>query len=90
MDKLLAQSVQYNGLSSVKQVDDLTESESKIKLKLILMDNANLVSDATLYKNSIDDYKLRIKEKDEMLKSLEVKHTSFVELMDEEKNQNAK
>jgi len=48
MDKLLAQSVRYNGLSSIEQVDDLTESESKIKLKLMLMDNANLVSDATL------------------------------------------
>lgn len=73
MEKLLAQSVRQGGLTSVEQVDILTESESKVQLKLMLVDNANLVADAKLLKNSIEDYKVRLADKEEIVKNLEKK-----------------
>jgi len=54
----------------------LTESESKVQLKLMLMDNANLVADATLLKNSIEDLKIRLADKDEMVRNIEKKYIS--------------
>lgn len=79
MMKLLAESNREGGLSSVEQVEGLTETEVKVHLKLMLIDNANLVADATLFTTRIEDLQLRIKEKEEMVQNLEIKLTSLVE-----------
>lgn len=42
----------------------------------MLVDNANLVADTKLLKNSIEDYKVRLADKEEIVKNLEKKYTS--------------
>lgn len=86
IDKLLKETDQKSILSSIQQVDQLSEGDSKTQLKLILSENANLHVKIILLQKEIELYRNNINDKDLSILNLKSKISSFILQKDRENN----